>query len=253
MDKIISQNIKKMGELLLDFLYPPRCPICDEILQTKELCCPKCAKALPWVREPACMKCGKPVGSWEQEYCPDCQKVQHFFDQGAAAFTYTGKLRHSVYRMKAENRRDYIAFYGESMARVLHRYLPYWKPEAVIPAPMHWKKKQARGYNQSELLAEQIAWRTGLPVDKKLIKCVKYTAAQKTLDRKARRENLRGSYRIRKQPEYRSVLVVDDVYTTGSTMDEISRSLKNAGIEQVYFLVLCIGKGKKTVCIEENL
>ena len=153
---------KKAGNLLLDLLYPPRCPLCDQILNRKEgLCCAACEKKLPWIDEPTCMKCGKMIEREEEEYCGDCRKYTHAFTRGTAAFAYTGALRHSVYRMKAENRRDYLDFYADAMTRALEPHLMRWRPERIIGVPMHWQKKWKRGYNQSELLAERIAEKSG--------------------------------------------------------------------------------------------
>lgn len=205
------------------------------------------------------MKCGKPVGSSETEFCRDCARTSHLFDQGRAAFTYTGAMRHSVYRMKAQNRRDYLDFYAAAMVRAGSRYLEAWRPEVIVPIPMHWKKRAARGYNQSELLAVRISRLTGIPCDRKLLRCVRYTGVQKELGREERLRNLRGSFEVRFpaeglcRPERRNdppdagqrmparVLLIDDVYTTGSTMDEAARALRAAGVRQIFFLMLCTG------------
>lgn len=250
---------KEAGNLLLDLFYPPRCPICDRILKRKEgLCCAACEKKLPWILEPTCMKCGKMIEREEDEYCGDCRTYAHVFDRGTAAFAYIGALRHSVYRMKAENRRDYLDFYADAMTRALKPYLARWQPERIIGVPMHWQKKWKRGYNQSELLAEKIAKKTGIRLERSWVFCCKKTKAQKMLGRKEREKNLSGCFALKqKQISARSVLIVDDIYTTGSTVDELAGVLKSAGVEHVYFVVLCIGKGigkgKKRVCTEKNV
>lgn len=269
----IKSRLKSWGakEALLDLLYPPRCPICDEVLgrawgntaskgmpacgparkiaPQKRRCCPNCAPVLPRVGEAACMRCGKPLADEGREYCEACMTQRHFFDQGVAAFVYTGPLRHSVYRMKAANRRDYIPFYAEEMTRALERFLPRWRPEIIIPVPMHPRKRRRRGYNQSELLAMEIGKNTGVPVETGLLRCVRFVHSQKELDRQERLKNLRGSFAACGIfPSVSRVLLVDDVYTTGSTMDEISRILREQGVLEIYFVVLCTGKGKKAVC-----
>lgn len=246
---------KTAGEAVLRLLYPPHCALCDAILtKGEEGCCSTCAKKLPRVEAPTCFRCGKPVGGWETEYCDDCLRTRHWFEQGAAAVTYTGTMRRSVYRMKAENRRDYLDFYAQLMAETLEKYRQLWKPELLIPVPMHWKKRQKRGYNQSELLAERVSHLTGIPSDRKLIRCIRPHTAQKELGRKARMQNLDGSFALQRPAEgLQRVLLVDDVYTTGSTVDALAKLLKEAGILHIYFLVLCIGKGKKTVCTAENV
>lgn len=239
----------------MNLLYPPRCPICDEVLDIRwKRCCPSCAKALPWVGENACMKCGKPVGDEGQEYCEDCQKQAHYYDRGVAAFTYTGALRHSVYRMKSSNRREYVPFFAESMSRVLVQYLPRWRPEAILPVPMYPRKRRSRGYNQSELLAEEIGRLTGIPVENTLLYCTRMVRPQKTLNRQERMKNLRGCFAVRGGfSPFRCVLLVDDVYTTGSTMDELGRVLRKSGVQFIFFVVLCTGKGKKAVCTAKKV
>lgn len=251
----LRQIGKKAGETVLRLLYPPRCALCDTILTGQESgCCSSCRKKLPWVLQPFCMQCGKPVGGWEREYCDDCMHTRHWYDQGAAAFTYTGAMRRSVYRMKTENRRDYLDFYAEAMAAVLQKHLRSWKPELLLPVPMHWKKRQRRGYNQAELLAKKISGLTGIPMDRKRICCTRAHTAQKQLGRQERMQNLKGSFALKRPVEgLRRVVLIDDVYTTGSTVDALAELLKKAGISQVFFLALCIGKGKKTVCTAENV
>lgn len=249
---IHNNGVKKY---ILSLLYPPRCVCCDVVLgRNEEGCCDKCAAALPWITGPACMKCGKAVAAPEEEYCEDCRRYPHEFDRGVAAFTYTGAIRRSVYRMKKENRRDYLPFYAEAMVRAASGALMRWRPEVIVPIPMHPVRRRQRGYNQSELLAEQIGKLTGIPVRTDLLCCVKKTGQQKMLNRKERVRNLKGSMRAAENfPRLHSILLVDDVYTTGSTMDEAAFVLKRAGAEQVFFLVLCSGKEKKAVCMSENL
>lgn len=239
----------------LALLFPPRCAVCDEILRRGERgCCAACRAKLPWVHEPACMKCGKPIARYEEEYCQDCRKDRHYFERGSAAFVYAEGMRHSIYRMKAENRRDYLDFYAEAMVQALTPHLLFWQPECLVPVPMHWKKKRKRGYNQAVLLARKISRLTGIPVKEGLVRCVRPHAEQKLLGRAERLRNLAGSFAVQEPVDgLKCVLLIDDVYTTGSTVDELSRILKQAGIRRVYFLVLCIGKGKKTVCTAENV
>ncbi len=261
---------RREGALPCDQIRPARSAKINQV-------CDSCRPTLPWVSEPACMKCGKPLDRAESEYCEDCRRTPHLFDQGRAAFAYSGAMRHSVYRMKFQNRRDYLDFYAEAMVQAGQLCLRLWQPQVIVPVPMHWKKRAARGYNQSELLAVRISRLTGIPCDRRLLCCVRYTGNQKELNRKERLQNLRGSFEVRlpesapgsaasrrpvgareragRMHERRwtyefmpsRVLLVDDVYTTGSTMDEAARALREAGARQIYFLTICIGKGKKSL------
>ncbi|WP_283682895.1 ComF family protein [Parablautia sp. Marseille-Q6255] len=251
---IARKNSQTLLWWIGQLLYPPRCVLCDRVVDIRDGgCCRECRERLPRIRGPVCMKCGKPAAP-EQEYCEDCSRYLHYFDCGTAAFTYTGKLRQSVYRMKFQNRRDYISFYAEAMAEALRPHLTRWAVQLILPVPMHPQKRRIRGYNQAELLARELGRLLGIPADDSVLRCVKKTDAQKKLDRKDRMKNLKGSFSIEHLPaKLHRVLLVDDVYTTGSTVDEISRVLKYAGVKNVFFVVICIGKGKKTVCTPQKI
>lgn len=247
--KRTNKAIQKISVLIrwaAELLYPPRCILCDEILRdAQEGCCAKCRLHLPYIQGARCQKCGKPVED-EAEYCEDCGRYRHVFDCGIAVFTYSGQIRQSVYRMKAANRRDYLAFYAKEMEGLLEPYLKRWMPEVIIPVPMHPKKKRARGYNQAELLARGISALCGIPVDADTLYSTKKTGAQKQLDLRGRMKNLRGAFALKKDVYgAKRVLIVDDIYTTGSTVDEAARVLKAAGVRHVFFIVLCTGKGKR--------
>ncbi|MCD7885079.1 MAG: ComF family protein [Lachnospiraceae bacterium] len=255
--KSLTGNVRKICETAAKWMYPPRCPCCDAIRPVGasglDCACEDCGGRLPWVREPSCMLCGKPLDDPQMELCRDCVRTRHLFDGGRAAFTYSGRIRHSVYRMKFQNRRDYLDFFAAAMSLSLEPYLPAWQPEVLVPIPMHARKRAARGYNQAELLAEKISARTGIPCEKHLLRCVRYTGNQKELDRSGRLRNLRGSFEVCFGFLPQRVLLVDDVYTTGSTMDEAARALKSAGVRQVFFVVLCTGDqtgGRRSVCME---
>lgn len=241
----LRQRLRRTGEFLLRLFYPVHCPVCDRILSVGSCgVCDDCEQKLPWAIQPLCMKCGKVLEDDRREYCRDCMKYPHQYDRGIAAFEYTGSMRHSVQQMKFHNRRDHLDFYADSMVKQGQRWIAAWRPDVIIPVPMHWKKKNQRGFNQSELLAEKIGRQTGIPVRRDIVKKNRNTADQKTLSQAERRKNLEAAFCLKKDPEgIRTVLLVDDVYTTGSTVDALASLLKKNGVKYVYFLVLCIGKG----------
>lgn len=238
----IKEALERAGEYLLDLLYPRRCPICQKILTSRDgRVCSGCREHLPYIREPFCKKCGKPLRREEQEYCGDCERTDHLFRQGRAVFLYEKSFRRSVHRMKFQNHREYLDFYAEEMAAADE--LRRWKPAVILPVPMHTRKRKERGFDQSRLLAKKIGRLTGIPVDTKSLTRNRYTRPQKNLNAKERRENLRDAFFLKegrglKEP----VLLVDDIYTTGATMDEVSRILQEDGIREIYFLVLCTGR-----------
>ena len=114
----------------------------------------------------------------------------------------------------------------------------------IIAVPMHWRKRQKRGYNQGEVLARKTARLLNVPFRKDLVKKVKNTDSQKDLSREERKKNLKNAFKI-KEPdvELNVVLIIDDVYTTGSTVDAVAKVLQEHGVGKVYYISLCIGKG----------
>ena len=235
---------KAVLDFVLDLLYPRRCPICEGILgRNQGRICASCKEHLPYIHEPLCKKCGKQLAKEEQEYCADCEKTDHLFTCGRAIFLYEKDLRRSVQRMKFHNHREYLDFYAEEMTRAGEKYLRAWKPKVILPVPMNRKKRRERGFDQSVLLARKLRDLTGIPLDEKSLIRIRYTMPQKELTAKERKSNLKDAFLLDPDCKIQEpVLLVDDIYTTGSTMDAISRELREHGIREIYFLVLCAGR-----------
>ena len=235
----------RIKETLKGLLYPRRCPVCHDVVEDKgELVCRICRTRLPVVRQPSCRKCGKPLLAERQEYCQDCLRKHHWYRQGRAAFTYDELMRRSIAKFKYEGRREYAAFYAEEILRSCGREAALWNAQTLVPIPLHPSRRRKRGFNQAELLAEELSRRLGIPVDKKVLIRTKHTKAQKQLNDQERLSNLKDAFSIRKgcTPKH-TIILVDDIYTTGSTMDEAARVLLENGAQTVYFLCICVGSG----------
>ena len=122
-------------------------------------------------------------------------------------------------------------------------YLREKKVELIVPVPLHRKKMRIRGYNQAALLAEVLGEITGISVDEDILVRVKNTKPLKQLNDKERRRSIRGAFSVRKSVWAKTIVLIDDIYTTGSTLDEAARVLLKAGAEKVYFLTISIGQG----------
>ena len=130
------------------------------------------------------------------------------------------------------------------MAWHLGRQILSWKVDALVPVPLHPTRKRKRGYNQAELLALEIGKQLGLLVENNWLIRTKNTVPQKLLNGQERRNNLKKAFKLcRNDVKLKSIIVIDDIYTTGSTMDAVAQVLKNAGIERVYCVCAAIGKG----------
>lgn len=238
-------KIADAAELLLQAVYPRRCPICHDIVRPKGAqICRGCAGKVRPVREPRCKKCGKPLEKEEQEYCRDCRCRRHYFEEGAGIFPYNQVMRESLMKCKYGGRREYLDYYGQMMIRYGGKYLAYWNPQAIVPIPLYKTQMRIRGFNQSACLAHALGKQSGIPVYSHMLEKTKKTRTQKGLGEKQRRRNLQGAFSTGAQFQpFQRILLVDDVYTTGGTVDEAARCLKKAGVKAVYVLTLCVGKG----------
>ena len=234
----------KIKEILTGVLFPPHCPLCDELIPVGETACAACRKKVQYIKEPSCKKCGKPLENPRQEYCTDCGRKKHQFDQGKAVFVYQGQIRQSMYRFKYGNKREYAEFYANAAVEKYGVWLNKIKAEVLIPIPMYSRKKRLRGYNQAEVFARALGRKTGILVDEHLVRRVRNTIPQKELNESQRRSNLKNAFQLTADiVKYKRVVLVDDIYTTGSTIDEVSKVLKESGVKNIYYICISIGEG----------
>ena len=237
-------KISDIWEFVLDCLYPRICPICNEIVKRRGSdICPDCEKKLSFVGDSYCMRCGKPVDEYE-EYCRDCATGAHVYDEGRAALIYDEYMSKSIYRFKYNGKREFAGFYSRVMYECLREKIESWKVDAIVPVPVHKSKQKKRGYNQAELIAKGLSDRLRIPVCGTLVTRSKATAVQKNLGARERRNNLKKAFNVTQNVvKLDSVLIVDDIYTTGATIDAIAGCLKAAGVKHIFFVTLCIGRG----------
>ena len=236
----VSDAAAAAGKKALDILYPRRCPLCSEILRDPaSLICRDCGMRLKPISGPVCMKCGVPVPA-EEEYCPQCSRHPHLFRQGRGIFVYNEEWKNSLERYKYYGSREYADFYAAAMVRWGGSDIRRWKSDVITGVPLHIRKERTRGFSQAWYIAERIAGRTGIPASKDLLRKIRRTDSQKKLDYVHRRLNLAGAFEASAEARGRRVLVIDDVYTTGSTMDACAGALLKAGAADVCFLTFCI-------------
>ena len=231
---------------ILDLVFPRRCPICDKPVKPYgELICRECAAVPQPVGEYACCKCGKPVEP-EEEYCSDCRAKKHVYYRGAAAFRYRS-VSGSLYRFKYEGRREYADYYGPGMARALDRFTEETGgghvPQVLVPVPCSAQRIRKRGYNQAAVLAEKLSEIVRIPVDKEALKRSKDTKALRTMSASERQNNLKRAFHAYgNSVRLKSIMLIDDIYTTGATVDACAQALLEAGAKEVSFLTFAIGE-----------
>lgn len=187
------------------------------------------------------MKCGKPVET-EEEYCSVCSSKKRFFTGGKGIYLYDERMRQSIVKYKYYGRREYGDFYAAAICRYAETEIDAWKPDVIIPIPLHPSKQRQRGFNQAEYLAERIGNYYGIPVSSGILLKTRQTRSQKKLDAGQRRRNLQGAFLAAEKLNGLCILLVDDVYTTGSTMDAASSVLLEAGADRIFFVTLCMGR-----------
>lgn len=229
-------------------LYPPRCPVCDGALLLRRdqriWLCEGCGDKITRISQPYCFKCGKQLEGEEREFCRDCTVKKHNFDRGVAAFAYSDAMKKSMYAFKYNNRREYAGFYAQALLEQYEGIVRGWQAQALIPVPLHKARYRSRGYNQAEVLAKEIGRRTGIRMDAGTLVRVKKTKPQKELNDRERNNNIENAFQIDKNGvRYKCVVLVDDIYTTGATIDECALTLKAGGADRVYFMTVCVGNG----------
>lgn len=227
---------------LLDLIYPKRCMFCDEIIPFgyNEIICGNCDEFINYVEEPFCPKCGKTTHE-ENELCIDCQKTKHTYDKGISVFIYDGNIRNSILRFKYNNHKEYAKVYGKIMYDYFLMRNPF-HADVILPVPMYYKKQKKRGYNQAELLAEEFSKRIGIEIYKDVLIRTKNTAAQSTLDFERRKENLKEAFKVEKNflIKGKDIIIIDDIYTSGNTIEQCSSELIKAGAGKIYFFTLAV-------------
>ena len=248
LQKCITTDARKSFRIIkdkaLNFIFPKTCPVCDKIIGHDKTICANCISKIHYIGEPRCKKCGKSLNDREAEYCIDCEKNHHLYKCGLAAFLYDDMVSKSIYRFKYHNRRTYAEFYGEAIAKTYGSIIGSWHADVIIPVPIHEKKLIKRGYNQAGLIAKKLGENLGMHVDERVLLRTVNTRPQKEMTKAERKKNLENAFKISKDVvKYKKVILVDDIYTTGSTIDECTRALLEAGIQSVYFVSLSIGAG----------
>lgn len=229
---------------LIELLFPRRCPVCDKpVDKMGRYVCAKCLPKIKYVQEPFCMKCGKGLRDDTLEYCEDCKNSSHMYTKGRALYEYD-TIKEAIYRLKYEGRREYADFFGKDLAKKLGKEMQSWRVDAIIPVPLHKDREKQRGYNQAKLLAKALGRELDIPVKADFIIRKRATLPQKQLNGKERQNNLKNAFKIgQNDVKLKTVIVVDDIYTTGATMDEVARCLKLAGVGEIYCVSLAVGRG----------
>jgi ComF family protein len=225
-------------ERLLQFFLPSQCYCCQKFLdEGQQGLCSSCFSGIRWIEPPFCSVCGIPFVSAEIEShcCGHCLTKRKYFTMGRALGYYEGSLREAIHRWKYQGKTYLTSLFGEWMAGTMSRY---WDPssiELLIPVPLHPRRLRERGFNQALLLARELSRRTGIPFRKRLLRKERSTLPQVSLSGRERERGVKGVFNLAKEEEVggKSILLIDDVYTTGATVNECAKMLLARGAKRV--------------------
>ncbi len=231
-----------LGTAILDTVFPPRCLACTEATDTPQGLCAACWRDTAFVAGTACVKCGVPMigEAGPEDICDSCLRHPPAWDRGAAALLYTGAGRRMVLQLKHGDRLDTVPRMAAWMATAGADLVE--RADMIAPVPLHWRRLLRRHYNQSAELARHLARRSGKPAVMDLLRRQRMTVPQEKMDRTARAANQAGAFAVPARHARRvrgaSVLVIDDVLTSGATLSNCAETLRAAGAARIDVLVL---------------
>ncbi|MTI08661.1 ComF family protein [Curvivirga aplysinae] len=244
---LLRHSKNTIGQLItagLNDLMPPHCLSCHkEILQPQSIC-EDCWPQLSFLTQPICHCCGYPfennIGISNQSYCAACHAKRPHFHMARAAVTYNDLSRDLLLKFKHGDQQHIAPLFTRWLNMAALHFPEDIDVDYVIPIPLHRKRLIKRRFNQAALLAKRYAKQNDLIYIPNLLQRIKPTKPQGHLSLKARRRNLQGAFSVpqtfHKKLENRTILIIDDVYTTGSTVEEAAKILRKNGAKDVYIL-----------------
>ena len=225
---------------ITEALFPRHCPVCRQIVPFGEMIHRECIPLMKLADGPRCMRCGRSLRT-DAEYCSRCGSGGRSQDGGVIGFDYGNEaVRELISRVKYHNERQYLDYPCRLMAEQYRETVAGFEADMIVPVPVHRSRRRRRGFNQAEEIARRLAEVWELPVEKKALKRVHKTQPQKELNAQARLSNLLGAFEAdaKRLPPGCRVILADDIYTTGSTLEACTQVLKRAGAAAVFTAVL---------------
>jgi competence protein ComFC len=248
----MKRILSAFGECFFDLIFPSNiyCISCGNIIDDTRpyALCDVCVRSLRWANGRTCERCGKILQEdYGPDLCTDCIDGEHAFERGFTCVEYSVAERELIHRFKYKDQ----AYLGRKMAEIMYDRILAEELEAdlILPVPMFRRKEKQRGYNQAAVLAASLAKHMGIPYDAKLLVRTVETEAMSRLSAMERRKNIREVFSVppkrREKLAGKTVLLVDDIYTTGSTADACASALLAAGPSRIFGFTLASGANLK--------
>ena len=234
--RYLPKTLEIAVNALLDFVYPACCILCNDPLREHErTVCASCWGKLQVIRGPKCRLCGCPLLE-PSTRCDNCRSWEVRFEKAVVLFAFSDMVRDMVHLLKYRGRRSLGLKLGRMLAEVASDEEAIDSMNYLVPIPLHSSRRRERGYNQSTLIAEGMSGPLQIPVRADLVIRKKNTRQQAKLNSAERRTNLAAAFQVtdQDQTEGKQILLIDDIMTTGSTLDSCSQALLDAGAKRVW-------------------
>lgn len=228
----------------IDFLIPPHCVLCQGILETDQGLCGACWKKINFISNPFCQTCGLPLPFETQESqninCGPCSLEPPIFDQARSAVIYDTCSKDLILRFKHGDHTSLTPFFTKWLLSTGQGFLN--QADYILPVPLHWTRLLKRRYNQAALLAKALGHQSAVTYLPSALKRIRATAPQGHMGKEERAQNVANSFVLSKTYanilKGKAVILVDDVFTSGATLDACTKALKRGGVQKVYALTL---------------
>jgi len=241
----MAKILRKSASLLrgiLDIILPPVCYACGNRCSGKYGLCEVCLDKIVCIPPPHCPKCGRRLANGEH-ICRECTGKPSHIERGWSCCYYDGTIKDLIHLFKYNRYLGLIDIFKDVMADFVKKNKIEKHIDLIVPVPVHPAKQRERSYNHAQVLASSLSDIFSIPMDCKNLKKIKWTQSQSELDKEKRLKNVKDSFFVIEKQVFseRNVLIVDDVYTTGATINECAKALLDAGSGKVYSLALARG------------
>ncbi len=221
----------------IDLFFPRICFGCDvRLLKEEKILCSNCESTLNFLTD-VCEICGSPENP---SACPVCNSNEFVFDKARSVFPFSATVQNLIHELKYNEMKRITKYLGGYITEYLHHFQPFENIDIVTPVPLHKVKKRARGFNQSEFLSKEISIHMNWSHISNLVLRNRFTDTQTKLDRKQRQENVSDAFILNSKfnIQNKNILIVDDVFTTGSTVNSICELLKKNHAGRIFVLTI---------------
>ncbi len=240
LSKAVHKSFRKIAGSIGSVCLPTVCLHCHTRISEQDMwLCGSCYDKLSYVPEQHCPKCGYPT---EESECSNCAENHYAFTQAKSVFMFDGPAKSLVHELKYDNFTNIAGWFANQMYKTVLNEMPLPEVEYVTAIPLHRVKKRERGFNQSELIARALANQLQITYSDALLKRTANTMSQTLLNRVSRKKNMSDAFKPgRISPNGKSILIIDDVFTTGTTVNEAAKILITQGAKNIYVLTACHG------------